>query len=184
MVIAEHHPVRRTADPADALTGLPGPTAFRSEITRLTRVGESFSLLLLDLDNFKVANGSALYEQGNRLLRRAGQAVVAGSPEGASAFRNGGDEFAVLVATDSIRVAVELGERICAAVAAIEISEFDEPDFHEPDFPRPTHLGCSVGVALYPVDGQTADELFRAADTCMYEAKRAGGGRVATARPS
>jgi diguanylate cyclase (GGDEF)-like protein len=167
-------------DPKDALTGLHVHAAVRPEIARRRRAGESFSLLLIDIDDFKAVNGWALHERGDRMLRRTGQAIVAVSPAGATVFRNGGDEFAVLVATAAVREAVELGERICAAVAVIEVPESNEPD----DFPGPWHLACSIGVARYPADGQTANDLLRAADTSMYEAKRAGGGRVATARPA
>jgi diguanylate cyclase (GGDEF)-like protein len=151
-------------------------------MTRKTRAGKSFSLLNIDLDGFKRVNDLSV--QGDRVLRRAAQAIVAVSPAGATVFRVGGDEFAVLVATAVVREAVELGERICAALAAIEIPAFHEPDFYDPDFPRPTHIACSIGVARYPANGQTADDLLRAADTSMCDAKRAGGGRVATAGPS
>jgi diguanylate cyclase (GGDEF)-like protein len=162
-------------NPTDPMTGLPGHLAFRSEMARLVRVGEPFSLLLLGLDFFKAVNGFALYERGNEMLRRTGQAIVAVSPEGALVFRHGGDEFAILVATAASREAVELGERICAAVAAIEVPESDEPD------PCPSHLACSIGVAFYPADGQTAHDLFDAADRSLFQAKRMGGGRVALA---
>jgi diguanylate cyclase (GGDEF)-like protein len=159
----------------DAITGLPGHQAFRAELTRLVLVGEPFSLLFLDLDSFKAVNGNALDARGNEMLRRTGQAIAAVSPEGALVFRHGGDDFAVLVATAATREAVELGERICAAVAAIEVPESDEPD------PCPSHLACSIGVARYPADGLTADDLSEAADQWMFLAKHMGGGRVALA---
>ena len=161
----------------DDLTGLHVRSVGRSQMARLILAGESFGLLLIDIDHFKAVNGSWMHERGDRMLRRTSQAILAESPEGATAFRYGGDQFVVLVATADVREAVELGERICAAVAAIEVPESDDPD----DFPGPWHLACSIGVARYPADGQTADDLLRAADTYAWEAKRAGGGRVATA---
>ena len=53
-------------NPTDAMTGLPGPAAFRSELARLVRVGEPFGLLLLDLDSLKTVNGFTLHERGDR----------------------------------------------------------------------------------------------------------------------
>jgi diguanylate cyclase (GGDEF)-like protein len=120
-------------------------------------------------------NGFALYERGNEVLRCTGRAIVAVNPEETLVFRFGGDEFAVLVAAAATHEVVELGERICAAVAAIEVPESDEPD------PGPSHLACSIGVARFPADGQTAADVFTAADTALFRAKRAGGGCVALA---
>lgn len=162
-------------NPTDAMTGLPGPAAFRSELARLVRVGEPFGLLLLDLDSLKTVNGFALHERGDQMIRRTGQAIVAVSPGRALVFRHGGDEFAVLVATAATREAVELGERICAAVAAIEVPASDEPG------PSPSHLACSIGLAFYPADGQGALDLIKAADQWQFIAKQMGGGRVALA---
>jgi diguanylate cyclase (GGDEF)-like protein len=162
-------------DPTDAITGLPGHLAFRAGLERLVQLREPFSLLSIDLDGLKAVNGFAQYERGDEMLRRTGQAIVAVSPEGALVFRSGGDEFAVLVATAVAREAAQLGERICAAVAAIEVPESDEPD------PVPSRLACSIGVALYPADGQTAFDLIQAAAQWMFIAKHMGGGRVALA---
>jgi diguanylate cyclase len=141
----------------------------------MVQAGEPFSLLSLDLDNLKAVNGFALYERGNEMLRCTGRASVAVNPEGALVFRFGGDEFAVLVGAAATQEAVELGERICAAVAAVTVPESDEPD------PGLSHLACSIGVARYPADGQTAADVFAAADMALFRAKRAGGGCVVLA---
>ena len=167
-----------TMSSTDALTGLPDREAFLSEMSRLTRAGEPFSLLMLDLDNFKAVNVRAFPEQADRLLRRTGEAIVTVSPAGAMVFRYGGDEFAVVVATAATHEVVELGALLCAAVAAIEVPSSD--DLH---FPTPTHLACSIGAACYPVDGPTADDLVLAAEMAQSQVKRAGGGQVAGANP-
>ena len=161
--------------PTDALTGLPAHEALHSELERLVRVGEPFSLLRIDLDFFRLVNGDGLRERGNQMLRRTAQAVAAASPEGAPVFRCGGDEFAVLVATGAAPEAFEIGERICAAVAAIEVPASAEPDR------APPRLACSVGVARYPADGGTAPRLWVAAGELLFSAKHFGGGHAAVA---
>ena len=154
----------------DAIMGFPGQHAFRSELGRLLEAGEPFALLSVDIDGLKPVNGFAAYRRGDSLLRRAGQAVAAASPGAARVFRFGGDEFAVLLPADVDCDAVDLGERICAAVAAVEIPAGGKPG--------PTRVSCSVGVARFPVDGRTDLDLLGAVDMGVFLAKHMGGGRV------
>ena len=118
--------------PSDPLTGLRRKQAFLADLSRLVWLGQPFGLLLIAIDSLKAVNGFALHARGDEMLRRTAQAIVATGPDKSLAFRYGGDEFAVLLPAATTGEAVELGERICAAVAVIEVPVSDEPDPAQP----------------------------------------------------
>jgi diguanylate cyclase (GGDEF)-like protein/PAS domain S-box-containing protein len=152
----------------DPLTGLPNRLFFNERLEEALRsaggvgVATRFAVLFVDLDRFKEVNDTSghavgdlvLFEVANRLRRVAGDALVA---------RLGGDEFLLLEQPgrrDS-DAAAQLAERIRAVLGwphRLAGREFI--------------LGSSVGVAHYPHDGSSADELVRAADAAMYREKR------------
>ncbi|MDX6591661.1 MAG: hypothetical protein QOJ13_857 [Gaiellales bacterium] len=152
----------------DPLTGLPNRLLFNERLedvlARAQSLSDRFAVLFVDLDGFKEVNDShghavgdiVLFEVAKRLRIVSGDALVA---------RLGGDEFLVLQESGAGRTGeaqADFADRISAAVAwpyRVAGSEFT--------------LGCSVGVALYPRDGATADELVRAADAAMYAQKPA-----------
>ncbi|HXZ55346.1 MAG TPA: EAL domain-containing protein [Burkholderiales bacterium] len=149
----------------DTLTGLPNRLmAFdriNVEINRARRSGQKFAVFFVDLDNFKNVNDSLGHATGDRLLIAIGNRVQATLREGDTVARLGGDEFLVL-ACDVVGEmhAEKIAERLLQAVA------------------EPQELGgrrviaqSSIGIALFPDNGEDAETLVANADNAMYQAK-------------
>ena len=161
----------------DTLTGLPNRLLLNetlaSAMADADKWGSRCAFMMIDLDRFKAVNDTLGHPIGDRLLgrvaERLGQLMTANEMVG----RLGGDEFAVVVrdATDSARVDL-------LAQAIIEsLSRPYELDQHT------LYIGASVGVAVGPRDGRTADALVRSADLALYRSKDAGGGVVHSYEP-
>src|SRR6185369_7865383 len=120
--------------------------------------GAPFALLMLDLDAFKGFNDTCGHPAGDALLAAVGAAMRSATRAGDALYRYGGDEFAVILPGASRVDAFEVVERIRRGVAAVP----------SPTGPRVT---ISAGVACYPEDGATKDELVEAADQSLYLAK-------------
>ncbi|OIQ80814.1 phytochrome-like protein cph2 [mine drainage metagenome] len=157
----------------DALTALPNRFALdehlRDAIARAQRQGLLLALGLLDLDDFKRVNDQHGHDAGDVLLREFGGRVRAGL-RGADFFaRLGGDEFVVMFEALDAGAQIEAGlQRLHRAV---------ETPFTLPGGVRAT-VGMTMGIALYPADGQTVRELLREADAAMYQAKLRKGDRL------
>jgi len=156
----------------DTLTGLPNRMLFRDrlerEVVRCQRESGRLALLFIDLDNFKSVNDSCGHTAGDEVLREAGQRIARCVRESDTVSRLGGDEFTVLLTRvqrpqDASRVA----DQITAALSA----EY-RTGAHQ------AYLSASVGIAYFPGDGETAEELLRNADTAMYRAKGSGRATV------
>jgi diguanylate cyclase (GGDEF)-like protein len=165
-VIAAGHveQLRAQAD-RDSLTGMLNRRAFmrelESEVGRSRRYGRRFALALCDLDDFKKINDTDGHPAGDRALEDVAALLEGMLRASDLAFRIGGDEFALLLPeTDAAEAADAVG-RIVAAL--------------EGDRALPYRLGISVGVALFPNDAATGEELIGRADQALYEAKRSGG---------
>ena len=155
----------------DALTDLPNRSAFNTALAeRLERAQEastSFAVLSLDLDRFKDVNDVFGHPVGDMMMRAAAERLVA-EADGAFVARIGGDEFMILVPDDIRREDVlSLAERMVEAIG----KELEVDDFL-------SHVGLSVGIAVYPDDGVDAATLLANADSALYRAKREGRGRV------
>jgi diguanylate cyclase (GGDEF)-like protein/PAS domain S-box-containing protein len=155
----------------DALTDLPNRSAFNAALDeRLERAQEastSFAVLSLDLDRFKEVNDVFGHPVGDMLLRAAAGRLAAES-DGAFVARIGGDEFMILMPDDARREQVlAVGERLVETIG----KELEVGDYL-------SHVGLSVGVAVYPDDGVDAATLLANADSALYRAKREGRGRV------
>ena len=168
-----HRAVERRAQ-TDVLTGLLNHGTFGDQMGGLIEAGETFSLVMLDLDNFGAVNNGLGHQAGDRLLRQVAEAIVAASRETDSVFRYGGDEFAVLLPRTASSEVGPIAERVRAAVASVV-----GPGSHWRG--RARSLEASAGTSSYPADGITAEEVLLAADRACFVAKRSGGGRVATA---
>jgi diguanylate cyclase len=149
----------------DALTGLPNRMmAFERlnlEINRARRSGERFALMFIDLDNFKDVNDSLGHAAGDQLLVTIGSRLQACLRDADSVARLGGDEFLVLVTDVAREQDIEhIAERLLQAVS--------EPQELRG---RKVVAKCSVGIALYPDNGDSAEALMANVDNAMYQAK-------------
>jgi diguanylate cyclase (GGDEF)-like protein len=128
------------------------------------------TLDLPDLDRFKAFNDRNGHAAGNRLLNAVGQAIAREKRDADIAARFGGEEFAVLVPGregDGMVVA----ERLRHAIADLTPAPTSHQDFAP-------GVSASAGVATFPVDARTPQELFELADRALYEAKRRGRDQV------
>lgn len=152
----------------DPLTGLPNRALFSDrfgqELARAKRQNSRFALVFVDLDNFKQVNDSFGHAGGDQVLRRIADTLKHCVRAADSVGRIGGDEFVVLLA--------QLG----ANDAAFELAEKISHAVKQPFRMNGTDITvtCSVGVAVYPTDGDDEETLTRQADSAMYRAKEAG----------
>ena len=152
----------------DALTGLPNRTLFLDRLTqvlnRAKREGELAAVLFLDLDNFKDINDTLGHAAGDELLRRAGQRLTDCVRGEDSVSRLGGDEFTiVLQGLENSNNAAVVSSKILQAFRV----PFDVGG-HE------MIVRVSIGIAVYPADGNTPDTLLKNADAALYQAKDEG----------
>jgi diguanylate cyclase (GGDEF)-like protein len=159
----------------DDLTAMPNFRAFReridSEIDRAARYESRFGVLVLDLDRFKNYNDTYGHLAGNDALQRVARAIRETVRSVDFPARYGGEEFAVILPEiDAAAVAV-IAERVRVAIEALAAPAGG------------AKVTVSIGAALYPSDGATAEALFKTADERLYEAKESGRNRVVTAQP-
>ncbi|GAB4354320.1 MAG: hypothetical protein Kow0073_10940 [Immundisolibacter sp.] len=155
----------------DTLTGLPNRAGFRERlrlmIERARNDGtDHLAVVAMDLDRFKVLNESLGHDVADEILVQLGDRIRRQLRAHDLLARVGSDEFALAFEVESADTATVVADKILAAVAS------------------PLHAGnqelvlsASVGIALYPADGQELDELLRHAETALNQAKSAGGGR-------
>lgn len=149
----------------DALTGLPNRISFElgleHGLSQAKRHGWSLAVLFIDIDKFKSINDSHGHDLGDQVLIMVANRLQSSVRDGDMASRWGGDEFVCLLLevnqeADVIRLAEKMIDRIA------ETCEFNGTVFS---------IEASIGIAIYPTDGETADILFKNADTAMYKAK-------------
>ena len=151
----------------DSLTGLWNRNHFSSEISRragsVDRCGH-FAVLYIDVDHFKHINDSIGHSAGDALLCQIAGRLGALTQDGDVVARLGGDEFAMLIniSHDGARA-----RQVAAGLLSIMADPFDLDGMRE-------HVGCSIGIALAPDDGDNVDVLMRNADLALYSAKDAG----------
>ena len=156
----------------DALTGLPNRHLFvdrlDNALTRAQRTEETLAVLFIDIDHFKSINDSLGHTAGDVLLRTIALRLRSTLRTEDTVARLGGDEFTVLVSgvkdpNDLLRLAQKLHSTIKVPV---EVAS------------RELTVSASIGVGLYPQDGETAEQLLRNADLAMYRAKELGRDRT------
>ncbi len=153
----------------DALTGLPNRTLLMDRLTQsiasARRDGSQIGLLLLDLDHFKHINDSLGHFVGDALLEEVARRLRGVLRESDTPARLGGDEFVVAARLEKPGDAEILAQRILEAFRPVaKVGRHD------------LHIGSSIGIALYPGDGDNPAALLQAADTAMYQAKKKGRG--------
>ena len=159
----------------DSLTGLFNRRRFREELARevhrMSRYGSKSAVLMIDLDNFKSVNDTFGHKAGDDLLWSVGGALRHRLRQTDILARVGGDEFAMLLPDTDGQQAQVVAENVLETLGR-QIAVLGE---------QTVRVTASVGVAL--TDGLDAVEVSEFADLAMYEAKQAGGNRVAMHRP-
>jgi len=161
----------------DELTGLANNRSFREtlerEAARAKRFGHELSLIILDLDEFKVVNDTHGHLQGDEVLRLVGRILQSEPRAIDEAARYGGEEFVVALPETGPEGAVELAERIRMRLEGEAVASADGGEA--------VRVTASFGTATMPGAAEDARHLFEAADEALYEAKRQGKNRVVTA---
>jgi diguanylate cyclase (GGDEF)-like protein len=149
----------------DELTGVGNYRALHerlaAEVARHQRHGREFALVLLDLDGFKEINERHGHLEGDRLLAEIGSSLRKEVRGGDSVFRQGGDEFAVIVPEVNAEEAGEVAKRLRGRVSKRGFGS---------DEMRP--VSAATGFAMFPADGRTVEELLGVADGDLFAAKR------------
>jgi diguanylate cyclase (GGDEF)-like protein len=170
---AEAHVARLAAE--DPLTGLPNRRVFRSVLDQLCGAAPAarapgapppFAVLFLDLDRFKIVNDTLGHRLGDLLLLKVAERLKSRLEADQSLARLGGDEFALVLTGDVsparlTALAHTLSDAVC---------EPFEVDGHQ------IRTGVSIGIAVAPQDGATADDLLMASDLALYSVKANGRG--------
>ncbi|RJG17744.1 EAL domain-containing response regulator [Massilia cavernae] len=162
----------------DPLTGLPNRLLLLDRLHQETvhreRLHPNVAVLCIDIDHFKEINDTLGHAAGDRVLQDVSERLGACVRDGDTVARIGGDAFVVMLpGLHDIDHAALVADKIIAAIAApchIEGSEL--------------HLTSSIGIAIFPDDGASADTLLRNADIAMYHARRDGGGRFSFFAPA
>ena len=155
----------------DALTELPNRTLFLDRLSvalaHARRSGTRLAVFFLDMDDMKSINDTFGHAIGDRVLRAVGGRLLDALRADDTVARVGGDEFLILLDVNDAQEAEQLAQRVLTHVTAPVTIDRDE-----------LYLTTSIGVALYPEDGEDADALIRHADGAMYRVKEAGGNSV------
>ena len=157
----------------DGLTGLPNRRYFDEFcglLARRRRADDAVGVLMIDIDHFKALNDTYGHPAGDAVLKAVADAVARAVRDEDVPARYGGEEFAVLLRNPSPSVALDVGERVRAAVAALDLKALG-----------PERVTVSVGVAMARTVDQPISEIVDQADHALYRAKRLGRDRVVAA---
>jgi diguanylate cyclase (GGDEF)-like protein len=158
----------------DPLTGLYNrrflEDRLQEEFSRSERQQQNFCIILADLDNFKIYNDMCGHLAGDNALRKTSDLMRRSARDMDIVTRYGGEEFCLILPGTRKKESVFVGERIRRAIEA-------------ESFPGESHLPLgrlttSIGIATFPADGVTANELIHAADLALYQAKALGRNRL------
>jgi diguanylate cyclase (GGDEF)-like protein len=164
--LAEEREAFRHAALHDALTGLPNRVLLHDRLQQAInasrRHGRALALLMVDLDDFKQVNDDYGHESGDLVLRRVARCLEASVRSSDTVARLAGDEFAIVLPDCRSR---ESAEQTAAKIAAAVQQPIVLGDLQ-------VAVGGSVGLAVFPDDGEDSDSLLNVADLAMYRAKR------------
>jgi diguanylate cyclase (GGDEF)-like protein len=167
------HQEARRLSITDPLTGLWNyrylRESVRREVERASRFGRQLAILAMDLDRFKDVNDTYGHPVGDAVLAEFARRVKVETREVDLAFRQGGDEFVVLLPETDTVGGARVAERLCAAIRD-EPFRVDTGDGSG----EPVQVTVSAGIAVYPEHGSSDAELLEAADDALYAAKAAG----------
>ena len=162
---------------SDVLTGLPNRLLLARRVQSAIAVAEQqpdtrFAVLFLDLDRFKIINDSLGHPFGDRVLKLVAERLQSSLRATDMLCRLGGDEFVIYLHASEATIAQSVARRILDDMLRSFV--LDGMAFS---------IQCSIGVALYPQDGTTLDELIKQADTAMYRVKERGRGSYGFYQP-
>jgi diguanylate cyclase (GGDEF)-like protein/putative nucleotidyltransferase with HDIG domain len=156
----------------DGLTGVKTHRFFMEALSaewkRATRAGRPFSLMLLDLDRFKLVNDGHGHLEGDLVLQRVARILEHNCRRSDVVARYGGDEFVVLMPETNIEHGRQLAAKLCSWIGTDPLL-------------REKNVTASLGIASFPQHGSTPQELIQIADASMYLSKHQGGNAVSTA---
>ena len=151
----------------DPLTDLPNRSFFQASHNNIVRRNTQHALICLDMDNFKKINDSLGHQTGDILIKQIAKRLQKMAGTKATCYRLGGDEFSVLIDNfTDIHQITHFAQAMLDNMARPFI--INKQEFV---------LGASLGIAFYPEDGNSSQELLKNADTAMYFAKNAGGNK-------
>jgi diguanylate cyclase (GGDEF)-like protein len=157
----------------DPVTGLTNHRFFqeriREETDRSNRHGRVYSLIMIDVDHFKKFNDRFGHPEGDRALAHIARLLKKATRTADSVSRYGGEEFAMLLPETAKQAAFEVADRIRRDLENAPIGGSKD---------SPHMITLSLGVASFPSDGKSADQVIRAADQALYQAKEKGRNRV------
>ena len=151
----------------DSLTGLLNRASLRDVMAGMIESGTPFTVALVDLDGFKDVNDTLGHFVGDVVITHVAKRILRARDDAAAVGRLGGDEFVVIVDGDDAAAALELGRTLVDAVSGAYVAADQRVE-----------LGASVGLAVHPADGLTAEAALGAADLALYRAKDAGRSSV------
>jgi diguanylate cyclase (GGDEF)-like protein len=171
---ARHFERARNLANVDGLTGIYNRRYFEQrileELERSVRYNGSMALLMIDIDHFKKLNDEFGHLLGDEVLRQVSSIFEQHLRKLDVVCRYGGEEFAILVPETPGSRATAVAEKLRKIIES----------WNFPGVPRPVTI--SIGVAEFPTDGRTRDELMKAADDALYSAKQQGRNRVVAAQ--
>lgn len=169
----------------DSLTELPNRNNFlgklKYEVSRAQRNNEKFAVLFVDLDDFKIINDSMGHDIGDLLLKEVADCLKRQTRPSDTVARLAGDEFTVILPhLKSIQDSAYIGQRILSeASCPLNLSQKIIEELSSPFEINNNSImvSSSIGIAVFPENGKTAEELLNSADTAMFAAKKEGKNR-------
>ncbi|MDP1707600.1 MAG: EAL domain-containing protein [Gammaproteobacteria bacterium] len=153
----------------DPLTGLPNRALFMDRLNQTLanaeRHGQRVAILFMDLNRFKEINDTMGHDAGDLVLTEVARRFQGVLRQADTLTRFGGDEFVIIAGESDQSSTVQIAERLQQALG-------DPFTLRGQSF----SVGTSIGIAFYPEDGKSSDDLLKLADIAMYRAKAAGGG--------
>jgi diguanylate cyclase (GGDEF)-like protein len=157
----------------DPLTGLHNrrylDETLPRELQRAERAGQPVGIIMLDIDHFKRFNDTYGHDAGDTVLRAVGAFLKEHTRGADIACRYGGEEFTLVLPGASLADTQQRAEELRAGIQTLAVQHGEQPL---------AQVTISLGVAVFPAHGTTAESLIRAADQALYQAKRNGRNRI------
>jgi len=151
----------------DELTGLNNSRFLDTVVQRYNGVSIRIGVIFLDIDDFKHFNDKYGHKIGDEVIKFVGESIKNSIREVDFAFRYGGDEFVIMIFSQSREIVLKIGKRIFDRITSKPFKSYG-------------YISVSVGIALYPDDDKNLEKVIELADKQLYIAKNSGKGRIET----